>query len=132
MCNWQGQRELGLQLLLQPGYIPLLFNAHWWDKTVNSVIHHIPSDRGNRLANPIVREQLITLTVNYLALVISHIIVFEQLLSNVEVSPFNLPLGFFDSIGNHAVLDSFAPLHAKRLHEAFDPVRGEDTHQIIF
>ena len=37
-----------------------------------------------------------------------------------------------DGIGHHAVLDRLALLHTESLHEALDPVRRENAHEVVF
>jgi hypothetical protein len=84
------------------------------------------------LTDLIIRQQFVSLTINNLSLVIGHVIVFEQLLTDVKVASFDFPLRFFDGIGHHAVLNGLTPFHTQGLHEALDPVGGENTHQVVF
>ena len=48
------------------------------------------------------------LLVDDLALVVGHVIVFEQVLADVEVAAFHLALGFLDGVVHHPVLDGLA------------------------
>ena len=132
LCHRQIQPKLGLQLLFQPGYIPLLFDAHRRDEAVHSIVHHVLADRSDRLTDLIIRQQFVSLTINNLSLVIGHVIVFEQLLTDIKVASFDFPLRFFDGIAHHAMLNGLTPFHTQGLHEALDPVGGENTHQVVF
>ena len=58
-----------------------------------------------RLAVDIISiQQTVTLGVDHLTLIVSHIILFEQVLMNIEVATFDFALGFFDGVGDHAML----------------------------
>ena len=90
------------------------------------------SNGGNRLFDFVIGQQFVSLPVDDLPLIVSNIIVFKQLLSNIKVPPFYLALRFFDGVGHHAVLNGLASLHTQRLHKALHPLRGKDAHQIVF
>ena len=53
------------------------------------------------------------------------------MLSGAEVLRFDLLLGALDGFGHHAMLDRHAFFHAEALHQAGDPVRAEDAHQVV-
>ncbi len=128
----QTDREIRLQLALQRGDIPLLLDAHWRDIGGDCLVDHVLANRGNGVVDVGFTQQLVALLVDDLALVVGDIIVFQQLLADIEVAALHLALGLFDRIGHHPVLDRLALFHAQRLHEALDPVGGEDPHQVVF
>ena len=102
------------------------------NKAVNGLIHHISPDLGDRFCDLVLAKQRILLTIDNAPLIIGDVIVLQQLLADIEVPSFHLALGLLDGIGDHTVFDGLALLHAQRLHEALDPVRGEDVHRVIF
>ena len=118
----QRQAKLRLQLFLQTRYIPLLFHAHWRDKAIDRVVHHILADSGNGLLNPVIREQFVTLTINNLTLIVGDIVILQQLLANIEVAPLDLALRLLNGVGDHAMLNGFTALHTQCLHKALDPL----------
>ncbi|KGE03265.1 hypothetical protein HRUBRA_02213 [Pseudohaliea rubra DSM 19751] len=124
--------ELGLQLALEAGDVPLLLNAHGRHVAVDGLVDHILADRRDRVVDVGLIQQLVALLVDDLALVVGDIVVLEKLLANVEVAALNLALRLLDGVGDHAVLDGLALLHAQCLHKALDPVRGEDAHEVVF
>ena len=77
-------------------------------------------------------EQLATQRVNALALLVHHVVVFEEVLADGEVLGFDLLLRARDGVGHHLVLDRDALFHAEALHQARDAVGAEDPHQVVF
>ena len=67
-----------------------------------------------------------------LALIIGDVIVFQQMLSNIEVVPLDLALRIFNRASDERVLDRLALLHAQLLHDAGDAIRCKDSHQVVF
>ena len=86
---------------MQP--IPLLFQTFGRNKLVNNGVHHLSTQIGDGFAD-IGIQQTVTLGVDHLTLIVSHIIVFEQVLRNIEVAAFDFALGFFDGVGDYAML----------------------------
>ena len=94
--------------------------------------NHIVADALHRGGEIIGFQYLVTLAVNHLPLIVGHVIVFQQILADIEVTPFYLALGILDGAGHPTVLDGLAVFQAQRTHHAADTIRSEDTHQIIF
>ena len=124
--------KLGLQLSLQCRHIPLLLNAARGNIAVDSGSHDILADGDDRVGNIRLRQQVFALLVNNLALVVRHVIEFQQLLADIKVTALHLALGLFYGIGHHTVFNSLAFVHAQCLHETFNPLRRKYPHQIIF
>ena len=72
------------------------------------------------------------LTKDDLTLIIHHIVEFQQLLTNVEVTAFGLGLRLFKRFVHPWVNDRLAFFHAQRRQHLFQPFRAEDAHQIVF
>ena len=66
------------------------------------------------------------------ALLVHHIVVFEQVLTNTEVVLLNLLLCALDVLGDHTTLDALALLEAQTVHHRGDALRAEQTHELIF
>ena len=96
--------RLALPGTLQSFYILLLFQAFGRNKLVNNGVHDLSTQIGDGFADIIGSQQTVTLGVDHLTLIVSHIIVFEQVLRNIEVAAFDLTLGLFDGVGDHAML----------------------------
>ncbi len=56
---------------------------------------------------------LLAIAVDALALLVHHLVVFEQVLADFEVALFDLLLGAFDAAADHAAFDRLALLHAQ-------------------
>src|SRR6476661_10615204 len=54
------------------------------------------------------------------------------MLPNVEVVRLDAPLGPLDRARHEPVLDDLALLYSQLLHDARDPVRAEEAHQVVF
>ena len=77
-------------------------------------------------------ENPLAIAVDALALLVHHLVVFEQVLADVEVALFDFLLGAFDAAADHAAFDRFAFLHAEAGEHVLDPFAGEDPHQVVF
>ena len=96
--------RLALPGTLQSFYIPLLFQTFGRNKLVNNGVHDLSTQIGDGFADIIGIQQTIPLGVDHLTLIVSQIIVFEQILTNIEVATFDFTLGFFDGVGDYAML----------------------------
>src|SRR5690606_28614035 len=67
-----------------------------------------------------------------LALVIRHIVVFEQLLADVEVARLDLALRRLNGTRHHACLDGLPLGQLQAFHDGAHAVTGEDAHERIF
>ena len=63
----------------------------------------ISTQIGDGYANIICGQQTITLGVDHLTLIVSHIIVFKRVLADIEVATFQLRWVFY-GVGDHAML----------------------------
>ena len=77
-------------------------------------------------------QQLAAQPVDSLALLVHHVIVFEQVFARFEVLPFNRLLCALDALGNHLRLDRHAFFHAQPLQQRAHPLLGKDAHQVVF
>ena len=72
------------------------------------------------------------LGINFPALIIHHIIIFQQILADVEVPRLHLFLRAFQGLVDPGVDNRLPFFQAKLLQHAAHPVGPEDAHQIIF
>ncbi len=77
-------------------------------------------------------EDLAPQRVDALALFVHHVVVFEEMFANGEVLRLDLLLRALDRPRDHPVLDRHALFHPEPLHQSGDPLRPEDSHQVIF
>ena len=98
----------------------------------NSIDTTIPDHVDNIHTDTFTHQSMTTLRVNYGTLLIHHIIVFKQTLTDTEVVFFHFLLGTFDRFGNHAVFDHFPFLESHLIHPVSKTVGSKQTHQIIF
>ena len=94
--------------------------------------NHVAADALHRGRQALGFENLLTLAVHHAALVVGHVVVFQQVLTDVEVAGFHLALGVLDGARHPAVLDGFAVLETQGAHHVAHPVGGENTHQVVF
>ncbi len=86
----------------------------------------------NQLALLDAFEQLAAQAVDGLALLVHHVVVFEQMFARFEVLRFDGLLRAFDALRDHLRLDRHALFHAQPLKQRADPLLGEDAHQVVF
>ena len=77
-------------------------------------------------------EKLLPNRVDGLALGAHHVVVFEQILADVEVALFDLLLRVLHALGDPGMLDGLVVGHAHPVHQVLDLVAGEDAHEIVF
>ena len=96
--------RLALPDTLQSFYIPLLFQTLGRNKLANNGVHHLSTQIGDSFADIIGIQQTVPLVVDHLTLIVSHIILFEQVLTKTRVAAFDFALGLFNGVGDHAML----------------------------
>jgi hypothetical protein len=97
----QADREIRLQLALEAGHVPLLLDAHGRDEAVDDLVDHVLADSRDGVGDVAVGEQVVALLIDDLALVVGDVVVFEELLADVEVAALDLALGLLDGVGDH-------------------------------
>jgi hypothetical protein len=78
------------------------------DVLTDGGVQHFLAELDDGVANVLGRQQAVAHVVDHLALLVGHVVVFEQLLADVEVAAFDLALRLLDGVGDHAVLDGLA------------------------
>ncbi|MNE42310.1 hypothetical protein D3C80_1364290 [compost metagenome] len=126
------QIEIVFQTFGQPLNIPLFFQRLRLNVAVDSGFEHVFTDAGNGFANVRHVQQFVTLAVDRAALIVGHVIVFQQLLTNVEVAAFYFTLGIGNCFGDPWVLNGLTFFHPQFTHHVGNAIGGENTHQGIF
>ena len=72
-----------------------------------------------------------TTLINHLTLLVHHIIVFQQALTNTEVVFLHLLLSTLNRLVNHWVLNHLAFLESEFVHNGRNAVRSKEAHQLI-
>ena len=132
LFDWQVEVEVVFQTLLQAFDIPHLLQRLRRNMGIDSRLKHVFADAVDGFADVRHVQQFVTLGVNRPALVVGHIIIFQQLLTNIEVTALNFTLRVGDSLGDPRVLNGFAGFHPQFTHHAGNAIGGEDTHQGVF
>ena len=98
------------------------------DVLLDLPIDHVEDDltAGLAVQNPL------TEAVDPLPLLVHHLVIFEQVLADLEVPLLDLLLCGLDPAGHHPALDRLAILHAESGEHVLHPFAGEDPHQIVF
>ena len=95
-------------------------------------VDHVLHDVEQVVAHLFGGDDLAAETVDDLALLVHHVVVFQRALADGEVLLLDAPLGGFDGPVQPAVLEHFAFLDAQLLHDAGDAVGAEQAHQVVF
>ena len=77
-------------------------------------------------------HDLAALLVDDLALVVHHVVVFQQVLADVEVARLDLLLRLLQRLVDPGMDDRLAVLEAEPLQHAVHALGAEDPHQIVF
>ena len=78
-------------------------------------------------------HELAAAPVDHLALIVGHVIVFQEVLAGVEVMGFDLALGAFDLPRQQLALDDLARSHPGAGEQPLGAFRvTEDSHQVVF
>ena len=130
-----------VQLAAERRQVPVVFVDVLADELVDAFVEQIFGGRQQVAAHvrdflfaevDLAFEDLAAQRVDTLALLVHHVVVFEQVLADREVLRFDLLLRALDGARHHAVLDRHAFFHAEALHQAGDAIRAEDAHQVVF
>ena len=87
-------------------------------------VEHVSLERG-------AAEQFAPAMVNHLALLVHDVVVFEQMLADVEVVRLDFLLRVFDRARYPSMLDGLVVLHPDSAHQALETVGAEDAEQVV-
>ena len=76
-------------------------------------------------------HQFPSLLINHLTLIVGHIIVFQQIFSNIEVMAFYFALSIFDGAIDHLMFNRLATFRIQLMHHVANRLRYENAHQVV-
>ena len=98
------------------------------DQLVDDVVAHV----GDGLGDVVVAHEFDALLEDDLALVVHHVVVFQDVLADVEVARLDLLLRLLQRLVDPGMDDRLALLEAELLQHAVHALGAEDAHQIVF
>ena len=128
----QVEREHLAQRLVEAGDVPLLGIGILRDVLGDQILDHRMAHAGDGLVDRLVAHQLEPLLEDDRALVVHHVVVFEQVLADVEVARLDLLLRLFQRLVDPRMDDRLVFLQAQLLQHAVELVGAEDAHEIVF
>ncbi len=128
----QLQGEMSENPLVESLEIPLLRVAFLIDILRNDPFDHLFDHLLDIFPERLSLEDLFALFVDDLPLAVHDVVIFQQVLADIEILPLDTLLGIFDRLGNQPVLDRLSLFHADPVHDGGDPLGPEDPQEIIF
>jgi hypothetical protein len=86
---------------------------------------------GDGFGNIVGFQQFVALLVDHLALVVGNVVVFKQLLADIEVAGFDLALRRFQRASDERMLDGLAFRHLQLVHDGAQALAGKNAQQRI-
>ena len=126
------QVQAAPEVLGKPGDVPLRRHG----LLVHEAVHGFFGELGGHLQHValelLARQRVAPLSVDHLALFVHDVVVFQQVLADVEVVRLHLLLGVLDGPAHHPVLDGDPFFHAQPVHDPLHAVGAEDPHEVVF
>ena len=97
----------------------------------DGVLHRIVKHILDGLLQVLPVQHLPALLVDDLTLGVHYVIILKHILTGLEVPGLHLLLGILNGVGEHLLLDGGILVHAQLLHHAHDPLRAEQTHDVV-
>ena len=91
----------------------------------------VPDDIADIHADALSHEGVAALLVDDGALLVHHVVILREALTDTEVILLHLLLGALDAAGDHGTLDTLALLEAELVHHLGDTFRTEETHELV-
>ncbi len=94
-------------------------------------VDHVVAHVGDGVGDVFVVHQFEALLEDHLALIVHHVVVFEDVLADVEVARLDTALGALDGLGDPGMGDRLALLEAELAEHRVHAVDREDAHQVV-
>ena len=117
---------------IEPLNIPLLGIGAFRYMFFNKVLNQLMTEVLNHIRDIFVRHELHALFEDRFALIIHDIIIFEQVLPNIEIARLHALLGRLDRFGHKAIFNLLAFFPAKFRHHGLEFFAAENPQQVIF
>ena len=108
-----------------------LFLASFIVVGLDDVHHTVPDDVRDIHTDTLTHQGVTALLINNGTLLVHHIIVLEQTLTDTEIVLLHLLLGTLDTLGHHTALDTLTVLNTQTVHHLGDTLTTEEAHQLI-
>ena len=92
----------------------------------------IPNHIGNVHAYTFTQQSMTALLVNHRALLVHHVIVFQQTFTDTEMVFFHFLLCPLDGVADHLVLNHLSILKSETIHHLGNAFAGKQAHQLVF
>ena len=99
---------------------------------VDDIEHAVPDDVGDVHTDTLAHQGVAALLVDHGTLLVHHVVVLREVLTDTEVVLLHLALCTLDALADHWTLDTLAVLEAQAVHHLGNTLRGEETHQFVF
>ena len=131
LIHWQVEVEVFNHVILQVTNFPRVRIGFCGNAAGNNLFNGAVAHVRDGCRHILGVHEFLALAKNSLALVIHHVVIFEDVLANVEVARLNLLLRGFQRFVDPRVSDRFAFLQAKLLEHGVHALRPENPHEII-
>src|SRR4030095_2372800 len=126
-----GDLEVGREGRLETGDVPLLLDGFGRNVTTYRFIDQPGNHAADRVGDVGRFEQFVALLVDDAPLVVRDVVVFEQLLADVEVERLDARLRLGDRTVDDRMLDRLALRHLELLHDRAEALAAENAQQRI-
>ena len=124
--------ELRLHGLRQAGQVPVLGVGFLVHVDADRLVQHLLDHPLDDVLDISPLQELLALAVDQLALCVHDVVVFQEVLADLEVVGLHPLLGRLDGPGDPGVFDGLPLLHPQLLHDLADPLLGEEAEQVVF
>src|SRR5205823_1304403 len=124
--------ELPVERLREAAEVPVLGMRALGGVAVEGADHEVIDPFRDVVGLALAVQDLAAHAVDDLALLVHHVVVFEEMLADLEVVVLDALLGGGDGARHELVLDRLALLHAQALHDPLDALAAEDAQQVVF
>src|SRR5438477_4742577 len=123
--------ELPVERLREAAEVPVLGMRALGGVAVEGADHEVIDPFRDVVGLALAVQDLAAHAVDDLALLVHHVVVFEEMLADLEVVVLDALLGGGDGARHELVLDRLALLHAQALHDPLDALAAEDAQQVV-
>ena len=116
---------------MQTGDVPLFFHRLFGHELAHQIGKTSFAQAGDLRRQIGSVQNVIALLVNDFALVVRYVIVFQQLLADIEIARLNFALSAFNTARDHTGFNSLALRHIQTVHDGLDAFARKNAHQRI-
>ena len=128
----QLQAKLGLNCLIEAVNIPLIGEGFLRHGLKDDIVDHIVAHFVGRICDGLCVHEVATLFKDRLALIIDDVVIFQDVLADLEIALLDFLLRGFDGLVHPRVGDAFVFLDAETFHDRVEAICCEHAHQVIF